>query len=641
MKVNRFIIIVLDSVGIGELPDAVEFGDVGANTLGNIARAVKGINLPNLQAMGLANIAAIEGLVPQLTPTAVYGKMAEISAGKDTTTGHWELMGVHLKRPFPLYPNGFPTELMAQFEAAIGRGTLGNYPASGTVILDELGAEHMATGKPIIYTSGDSVFQIAAHEEIIPIEELYDICQKARDILRGEHEVSRVIARPFVGKAGSFIRTVNRHDYSVNPPLPTLMDNLKDAGMMVHVVGKIQDIFAAQGTTSHVYTQDNMDGIDQTLAAILEKSRQGIIFTNLVDFDAQFGHRNNPEGYAEALEAFDQRLPELLAALKDDDILVITADHGNDPTYPGTDHTREYVPILLSGKPVRAGANIGVRSSFADLAATIADTFGVKRPFVGQSFKTKIIDSPDTASHAALVTLLENDPAQIAGIIDHTLLRPDATEENVEKLCKEAVENQFASVCINPTHVRFAARQLEGSGVKVCTVIGFPLGATTTSDKIEETRRAITGGAAEIDMVINIGALKEKENAFVERQIASIVHEAHQGGALCKVIIETALLTDEEKERVCRYAMRAGADFVKTSTGFSQWGATVDDIALMRRVVGPKMGVKASGGIRSFADAITMVQAGATRIGASSGVAIVNQARGNRDGNDSEGQLSY
>ncbi|MCP5098974.1 MAG: deoxyribose-phosphate aldolase [Chloroflexi bacterium] len=287
------------------------------------------------------------------------------------------------------------------------------------------------------------------------------------------------------------------------------------------------------------------------------------------------------------------------------------------------------------------GTNLGVRSSFADLAATIADVFGVKRPSAGRSFKPQIIDSPDTATHESLVALLKENPAQIASIIDHTLLRPDATEENVGELCKEAIENQFASVCINPTHVRFAAQQLAGSGVKVCTVVGFPLGATTTTDKIEETRRAIAGGATEIDMVINIGALKEKENAFVERQIASIVHEAHQGGALCKVIIETALLTDEEKKRVCRYAVRAGADFVKTSTGFSQWGATVADISLMRQVVGPKIGVKASGGVRSFEDAQAMVLAGATRIGASSGVNIVSQARGHIDAGGSDTHSGY
>lgn len=391
MSINRVIVIVLDSVGIGELPDAADFGDVGSHTLGNTAVAVGGLNVPNLTQMGLGNIAILQGVNPQTAPTAVYGKMAEVSAGKDTTTGHWELMGVQLARPFPLYPNGFPPDVMDRFEAEIGRGTLGNYPASGTVILDELGAEHMATGKPIIYTSGDSVFQIAAHEEIIPIDELYRMCHIARAILRGEHEVSRVIARPFVGQPGSFTRTANRHDFSVVPPQPTLLDALKEAGLMVYAVGKINDIFVGQGITDYVYTQDNNDGVDKTLAAIRDRRERGLIFTNLVDFDAQFGHRNNPQGYADALAEFDQRLPEILAALAADDLLVITADHGNDPTTPSTDHSREYVPILLTGAAVKTAVNLGVRSTFADLAATIADVLGVELTFPGQSFKSALL----------------------------------------------------------------------------------------------------------------------------------------------------------------------------------------------------------------------------------------------------------
>ncbi len=387
MNVNRVIVIVLDSVGIGELPDAAAYGDVGSHTLGNMAVAVGGLKVPNMARMGLGNIAILQGVNPQTEPTAVYGKMAEVSAGKDTTTGHWELMGVQLERPFPLYPDGFPPEVMERFEAAIGRGTLGNYPASGTVILDALGAEHMATGKPIIYTSGDSVFQIAAHEEIIPIEELYRICHIARELLRGEHEVSRVIARPFLGEPGNFQRTANRHDYSVVPPQPTLLDVLKEAGLMVYAVGKINDIFVGQGITDYVTTLDNQDGIDKTIAAIRERRERGLIFTNLVDFDAKYGHRNDPAGYANALAEFDIRLPEILAALADDDVLVLTADHGNDPTTPSTDHSREYVPILITGRPVRAGVNIGVRQTFADLAVTIADLLGVSHSFPGKSFK--------------------------------------------------------------------------------------------------------------------------------------------------------------------------------------------------------------------------------------------------------------
>ncbi|GAB4454334.1 MAG: phosphopentomutase [Anaerolineae bacterium] len=391
MSTNRFIVIVLDSVGIGEAPDAAAFGDVGCHTLGNIAQAVGGLHLPNMEALGLANIAILEGLRPQRQPKAAYGKMAEVSAGKDTTTGHWELMGIHLLQPFPVYPNGFPPDVMARYEAESGRGWLGNIPASGTEIIAELGEEHMRTGKTIVYTSADSVFQIAAHEEIIPIEELYRICRAAREILRGEHEVSRVIARPFVGQPGAFERTANRHDFSVLPPEPTLLDNLKEAGQMVYAVGKIEDIFDGQGITGAVHTQSNMDGVDKTIAAIREQRERGLIFTNLVDFDARFGHRNNPQGYANALVEFDRRLPEILAGLHNDDVLVITADHGNDPTTPGTDHSREYVPLLITGAAVKPGANVGVRPTFADLAATIADTLGVKPPPQGSSFKAMIL----------------------------------------------------------------------------------------------------------------------------------------------------------------------------------------------------------------------------------------------------------
>jgi phosphopentomutase len=386
MQPKRVIVIVLDSVGIGETPDAANYGDVGSHTLGNTAVAVGGLHLPHLERLGMGNIVLVPGVSPVTEPAAVYGKMNEVSAGKDTTTGHWELMGLFLSQPFPLYPQGFPREIMESFETAIGRGTLGNYPASGTVIIEELGEEHMRTGKPIVYTSGDSVFQIAAHEAIIPIEQLYEICETARALLRGPHEVSRVIARPFVGEPGSFIRTANRHDYSVVPPEPTLLDHIKDAGLMVHAVGKINDIFVGQGITSHVYTTDNMDGVDKTIAAMRARDEPGLIFTNLVDFDAKFGHRNNPQGYADALAAFDARLPELLAALAADDVLVLTADHGNDPTTPSTDHSREYVPLLMIGDSIKNGANVGVRETFADLAATIGDLLDVAPPPHGQSF---------------------------------------------------------------------------------------------------------------------------------------------------------------------------------------------------------------------------------------------------------------
>ncbi len=393
MSINRFIVIVLDSAAIGEMPDAVDFGDVGSHTLGNMARVVGGLKLPHMEAMGLSNIAILEGVLPQTEPTAVYGKMATISAGKDTTSGHWELMGIKVSQAFPLYPDGFPPTVMDRYEAESGRGWLGNYPASGTVIIEELGEEHMQSGKTIVYTSGDSVFQIAAHEEIIPLDELYKICRIAREILRGEHEVSRIIARPFVGSPGNFERTPNRHDYSVLPLEPTLLDALKEAGLMAYGVGKIEDIFVGQGLTDTVHIQNNMDGVDKTLAIMRDRRERGLIFTNLVEFDSEFGHRNNPVGYANALAEFDQRLPEIMAALAEDDVLVLTADHGNDPTTPSTDHSREYVPLLIAGAPIKSGVNLGVRESFADLAATMADILAVKAPPQGASFKAMIVKS--------------------------------------------------------------------------------------------------------------------------------------------------------------------------------------------------------------------------------------------------------
>lgn len=391
MHVNRVIVIVLDSVGIGEAPDARAFGDTGSDTLGNMARVVGGLSLPNMAALGLGNIAALEGVPPQAKPSGAFGKLAEVSAGKDTSTGHWELMGVPLMRAFPVYPNGFPPEVIQQFETAIGRKTLGNYASSGTVILDELGEEHVRTGMPIVYTSADSVFQIAAHEEVIPINELYRMCQEARAMLRGEHEVLRVIARPFIGSPGRWERTSNRRDFSVTPPEPTLLDTLKDADMMVYAVGKIEDIFAGCGITEAIHTEHNMDGVDKTIAAMQQRRERGMIFTNLVDFDAKFGHRNNPEGYAGSLAEFDQRLPEIIAALADDDLLVITADHGNDPTTPSTDHSREFVPILITGQDVCHGVNLGTRSSFADLAATIAEILGVEQTRHGKSFRSLLL----------------------------------------------------------------------------------------------------------------------------------------------------------------------------------------------------------------------------------------------------------
>ena len=386
-QINRVNVIVLDSVGIGHLPDAEEFGDQGAATLPHIAEELGGLDLPNLEKLGLGNIRDIKGIDKVEEPQAAFGRMQEQSNGKDTTTGHWELAGLVSQNPFPTYPDGFPKKVMKQFHEAIGRDSLGNKPASGTVIIEELGAEHLSTAQPIVYTSADSVFQIAAHEEVISVEELYEMCKKAREILQGEHAVARVIARPFVGELGDFTRTANRKDFSLTPPQETILDKLKESGQDVLAVGKIENIFAGQGVTDAVHTKNNMDGVDKTLD-YLNSDNQGLIFSNLVDFDQKYGHRRNPEGYAQALKNFDDRLPEIISALNDDDLLMIVADHGCDPTYAGTDHTREYVPLLVYG--AKAGINLGTRETFADVAASIAEILSVSGTGNGTSFAQEL-----------------------------------------------------------------------------------------------------------------------------------------------------------------------------------------------------------------------------------------------------------
>ena len=384
MSKRRAVLLVLDGVGIGELPDAADYGDEGSNTLVNMAKAVGGLNLPNLQRMGLGNIERIEGVPPAEKPIACYGKMREVSAGKDTTTGHWEIAGIIREKPFPTYPNGFPPEIVEAFEKAIGRKVLGNKPASGTAIIEELGEEHLRTGYPIVYTSADSVFQIAAHEEIVPVEQLYEWCRIAREILRGEHEVARVIARPFIGTPGNFKRTPRRRDFSVPPPYPTLLDALTEAGLEVVTVGKIDDIFAGRGVTFAVHTSDNRDGMQQ-VETLTAQGDFDFLWCTLVDFDTVYGHRNDPQGFARALREFDDWLGGFLPKLRDSDLLIITADHGNDPTTPSTDHSREYVPLLIWTPSLKEGKPLGVRQTFADVAATIADWLNVKWRGAGKS----------------------------------------------------------------------------------------------------------------------------------------------------------------------------------------------------------------------------------------------------------------
>ncbi|MGO1491676.1 MAG: phosphopentomutase [Ruoffia tabacinasalis] len=388
MTFDRIHLLVMDSVGIGEAADAKKFGDVGSNTLGNIANTV-GLKLPNLTKMGLANIAPIKGIEPVENATAYFTKLEEVSAGKDTMTGHWEIMGLRIDQPFRVFPEGFPNELIEKIETFSGRKIIGNKPASGTEILDELGQHQIETGDLIVYTSADSVLQIAAHEKVIPLEELYKICEYAREItLEDPYMIGRIIARPYLGEEGNFERTSNRHDYALSPFGKTTLDYLKDESFDVISIGKIEDIFNGQGITEGHRTESNMDGVDK-LIKVMDRDFKGISFTNLVDFDAKFGHRRNTQGYADALEEFDARIPEMIDHLADNDLLIITADHGNDPTFTGTDHTREYVPVLVYSKAINEPKELDA-TYFSDIAATISDNFSVKQTKEGQSFLDQI-----------------------------------------------------------------------------------------------------------------------------------------------------------------------------------------------------------------------------------------------------------
>jgi len=381
-------VIVMDSVGIGELPDAGVYGDEGSNTVGNIAKQVP-LKLPTLRSLGFDRLVSIGGAPPSSTPRAATGRMAEASAGKDSVTGHWEMMGIVLERPFPTFPDGFSPEIIREFSRLTGRGVLGNKAASGTTIIDELGPEHMSTGAFIVYTSADSVFQIAAHEDVVSVPELYRACEIAYKLVGEGLGVGRVIARPFVGTPGKFKRTANRHDYALPPSGDTLLDRVKASGLPVVAIGKIEDLFAGRGITRAFHTSSDDEGMTLVESQMAEIDR-GLIFTNLVDFDTQYGHRNDVAGYAENLERFDTRLARILPKLRPADLLVVTADHGNDPTTPSTDHAREYVPLLVTGDRVRAAVDLGTRRTFADLGQTLADVFGVDPLPHGTSFLTEI-----------------------------------------------------------------------------------------------------------------------------------------------------------------------------------------------------------------------------------------------------------
>lgn len=388
--INRAVLIVLDSVGVGELPDAADYGDRGSNTVKNIYNSIENFSLPNLEKLGLLNIDGFEDLKNSNEFLGTVAKCNEQSKGKDTTTGHWEISGLILDNPFPTYPNGFPEDLIKEFEKRVGRKTIGNYPASGTEIIKELGKEHVETGNLIVYTSADSVFQIAAHEEVVPLDELYEICRIAREMLQGEHGVGRVIARPFIGTDGNYTRTENRKDFSLVPPKDTLLDYVKSNNMEVYAIGKIEDIFVNKGITKSNHTHNNDEGIEATIEAIKENFK-GLIFTNLVDFDMVYGHRNNVQGYADALKYFDDKLPEIIASLKDDDVLIITADHGCDPTTPSTDHSREYIPLVFYGNNIKKNNNLGILDTYASIGKTILEMLKIENNIQGESVLGNII----------------------------------------------------------------------------------------------------------------------------------------------------------------------------------------------------------------------------------------------------------
>ena len=379
----RVIWIVLDSFGVGSLPDSKAYGDDGANTLLHIAENAKGFSLPNMESLGIGNIEAAPGVAATDLPRGAWGKARERSAGKDTTAGHWEMAGVITPEKFPTFPNGFPADFLKAFERAIGRGTLGNCVASGTEIIERLGPEHLRTGRPIVYTSADSVFQIAAHEDVVKVDELYKICEIAREMLKGPLGVGRVIARPFTGTPGHFVRTAERRDFSLAPAGVTVPDLVKEAGLPSVAIGKIHDIFAGRGFTESIHTENNGDGVQKTLDA-MDRVHEGLLYTNLVDYDMKYGHRRDVQGYADALMAFDRRLPEITKKMGPDDLLILTADHGCDPTWHGTDHTREYIPMLFYGPRVRP-VSLGERATYADEGATVADFLGVKAPAAGES----------------------------------------------------------------------------------------------------------------------------------------------------------------------------------------------------------------------------------------------------------------
>jgi phosphopentomutase/deoxyribose-phosphate aldolase len=605
---KRVFLIVLDSFGIGGAPDAAAFGDEGSNTLAAVLSYSKA-PFPNLAKMGLlaidgeddqriTNYRNAQETIP--SPIGSYARVREISAGKDSTIGHWEIAGIISDKAQPTYPDGFPEEVMKALEEATGKEYLCNKPYSGTDVIRDYGEEHMKTGKPIIYTSADSVLQIAAHEEIIPLNELYDICAKAREVMTGDHAVGRVIARPFVGEPGNFTRTANRHDFSLSAPSSTMLDLLKNEGYDVISIGKIFDLFAGRGLTESNPTKGNTDGINKTIE-MMDRDFTGLCFTNLVDFDMKYGHRNDIEGYATAMHEFDDALGIILSKLKDDDLLIITADHGCDPSTASTDHSRECIPLLIYGDGYRTPCNMGELSGFNNIAGIVLTAI------MGRTYKKDFCPATDTN---------KPDPENIMSYVDLTNLKTTATGSDIEELIERAASLGTASVCVQPCFVKDAVRFSKGR-VAVCTVIGFPNGYSTTATKVFEAKDACDNGASEIDMVININFVKSGRYDEVYEEIKLIAEAVHAKGALLKVIIETCDLTEDEKVRLCKIVSEAKADFIKTSTGFGSAGAKAEDIVLMKKNISPDVRIKAAGGIRTVEAAKEMLDSGAIRIGAS------------------------
>lgn len=600
---KRVFFVILDSFGIGGATDVADFNDEGSNTLAAVCDT-EGFNVPNLAKMGLFDIDGhddpriLKHLNEVSYPETIgtYARMEELSKGKDTTIGHWELAGVLSGSPMPTYPNGFPSEILDKLSEATGRGILCNKPYSGTQVINDYGDEHVKTGDLIVYTSADSVLQIAAHEDVIPVEELYDICRKARAIMSGEHAVGRIIARPFIGTSGHYERTSRRHDFSLTPPASTILDILKADGKDVISVGKIVDIFAERGLTEVIRTSGNTEGI-KVLLDMQKRDFNGLCFVNLVDFDMLYGHRNDSVGYARALMEFDKALETFLSNMREDDLLIISADHGCDPSTPSTDHSRENVPLLIYGKDYNVSRNLGKLFGFNNAAAIITDALG---------------DQISCEAYVPKTPSLDN----IMSYVDMTNLKTNATFDDIKSLIDRAIENNAASVCIQPCYVKDAAEYSAGR-LPICTVIGFPNGYHTTAMKVFEAVEACDNGASEIDMVINNCYMKDKKYDKVKEEIRLIADAVHAKGALLKVIIETCLLTDEEKVMLCKMVTDCKAEYIKTSTGFGSAGATLEDVKLMHDNVGSDVKVKAAGGVRTKDLAREMIANGASRIGAS------------------------